>query len=144
MRGRSAATTAPCAPKLEDDLSGRDVDDKTDAAVHASYLDAARVLEEQIRVRDEARATHERRLLVTIQAYRNISDRTHREIDDTIESLPALEHIHQQLVTGGLPRARAGPLAASAGRSAAAGAVTTSIRNHPGRPTASPGPDERM
>jgi uncharacterized protein YPO0396 len=95
---------APTLDKL--DLSGRDVDDKTDAAVQASYLDAARVLEEQIRVRDAARDSHERTLLVIIQAYRNINDRTHREIDDTIESLPTLEHIHQQLVTDDLPRAR--------------------------------------
>ena len=56
--------------------------------------------------RDAARATHERTLLVIIQAYRNINDRTHREVDDTIESLPTLEHIHQQLVTDDLPRAR--------------------------------------
>ena len=41
-----------------------------------------------------------------IQAYRNIDGRTHREVDDTIESLTALEHIHQQLVADDLPRAR--------------------------------------
>ena len=95
---------APTLDKL--DLSGSDVDDKTDAAVHASYLDAARVLEEQIRVRDEARANHERTLLAILQAYRNINDRTHREVDDAIESLSALEHIHQQLVSDDLPRTR--------------------------------------
>ena len=88
------------------DLSGRDVDEKTDAAVRASYLDAAGLLEDQIKARDAARATHERTLLVTIQAYRNINDRTHREVDDTIESLPTLEHIHEQLVTDDLPRTR--------------------------------------
>jgi uncharacterized protein YPO0396 len=95
---------APTLDKL--DLSGRDVDSKTDAAVQASYLDAACLLEEQIQVRDKARVTHEGSLLVIIRAYRNIDDRTHREVDDTIESLPALEHIHQQLVTDDLPRAR--------------------------------------
>jgi uncharacterized protein YPO0396 len=95
---------APTLDKL--DFSGRDVDSKTDAAVQASYLDAARFLEEQIQVRDKARVTHEGSLLVIIRAYRNIDDRTHREVDDTIESLPALEHIHQQLLTDDLPRAR--------------------------------------
>jgi uncharacterized protein YPO0396 len=104
----AAAASLPFkAPTLDRlDLSGRDVDEKTDAAVQASYLDAAGLLEEQILARDATRATHERTLLVTIQAYRNINDRTHREIDDTIESLPALEHIHQQLLTDDLPRTR--------------------------------------
>ena len=77
------------------DLSGRDADSKTDGAVRASYLDAARLLEEQIQARDEARAAHEGTLLVTIRGYRNIDDRTHRQVNDTIDSLPALEHIHQ-------------------------------------------------
>jgi uncharacterized protein YPO0396 len=95
---------APSLDKL--DLGCRDIDDKTDAAVQASYLDAARLLEEQIQIRDKARVTHEGSLLVIIRAYRNIDDRTHREVDDTIESLPALEHIYQQLVTDDLPRAR--------------------------------------
>ena len=104
----AAATMLPFkAPVLDNvDLSGRDVDEKADAAVQASYLDAAKLLEEQIRDRDTARASHERTLLVIIQAYRNINDRTHREVDDTIESLPTLEHIYQQLVTDDLPRAR--------------------------------------
>ena len=93
---------APALDKL--DLSGHDVDQKTDAAVQASYLDAASLLEDQIRDRDAARANHERTLLAIIQAYRNINDRTHREIDDAIESLPTLEQIHQQLVTDDLPR----------------------------------------
>ena len=104
----AAAASLPFkAPALDKvDLSGRDVDAKTDAAVQASYLDAARLLEEQITVRDAARANHERTLLAIIRAYRNINDRTHREIDDAIESLPALEQIHQQLVTDDLPRTR--------------------------------------
>ena len=95
---------APALDKIN--LGGRDVDEKTDAAVHASYLDAASLLEEQIRARDVARANHERTLLAIIQAYRNINDRTHREIDDAIESLAALEQIHQRLVTDDLPRTR--------------------------------------
>jgi uncharacterized protein YPO0396 len=88
------------------DLSGRDADAKADAAVQASYTDAARVLKDEIKARDAARASHERPLLAFIRAYRNINDRTHREVDDAIESLPALEQIHRQLVTDDLPRTR--------------------------------------
>ena len=44
---RSLPFKAPALDKV--DLSGRDVDAKTDAAVQASYLDAARLLEDQIR-----------------------------------------------------------------------------------------------
>ena len=105
---RAAAVALPFkAPILDKiDLTGRDADEKTDTAVQASYLDAAGLLEEQIRVRDAAHANYERHLLAIIQAYRNINDRTHREVDDAIESLPALEQIHHQLVTDDLPRTR--------------------------------------
>jgi uncharacterized protein YPO0396 len=96
--------TAPDFDRVE--LSGRDVDAKTDAEVQASYLKIARILEDQITVHDAARANHERTLLAIIRAYRNINDRTHREVDDAIESLPALEQIHRQLVTDDLPRTR--------------------------------------
>jgi len=104
----AAAASLPFkAPTLDKiDLGGRDVDEKTDAAVRASYLDAASIVEDQIRADDLARASHERTLLATIRAYRNINDRTHREIDDAIESLAALEQIHKQLVTDDLPRTR--------------------------------------
>ena len=104
----AAAASLPFkAPSLDKvDLSGREVDSKTDAAVQASYLDAACLLEEQIQARDAARASHERTLVAIIQAYRNINDRTHREVDDAIESLPALEQIYQQLITDDLPRTR--------------------------------------
>ena len=104
----AAAAALPFkAPTLDKiDLGGRDVDEKTDAAVRASYLDAASLLEDQIRADDLARASHERTLLATIRAYRNINDRAHREIDDAIESLAALEQIHKQLVTDDLPRTR--------------------------------------
>ncbi len=94
--------TAPALDRV--DLSDRDVDARTDAAVQASYTGAARILEDQITVHDAARANHERTLLAIIRAYRNINDRTCREIDDAIESLPALEEVHQQLVTDDLPR----------------------------------------
>jgi len=103
----TAASLPFKAPALEKiDLSGHDADEKADAAVRASYLDAAGILEDQIKARDTARANHERTLLAIIRAYRNINDRTWREIDDAIESLPALEQIHQQLVTDDLPRTR--------------------------------------
>jgi uncharacterized protein YPO0396 len=104
----AAAAALPFkAPTLDKiDLGGRDVDEKTDAAARASYLDAASILEDQIRADDLARAGHERTLLATIRAYRNINDRAHREIDDAIESLVALEQIHKQLVTDDLPRTR--------------------------------------
>ena len=104
----AAAASLPFkAPALDKiDLGGRDVDEKTDAAVRASCLDAARVLEDQIRNDDIARNSHERTLLATIRAYRNINDRTQREIDEAIESLAALEQIYQQLVTDDLPRTR--------------------------------------
>ena len=102
----AAAASLPFkAPTLDNvDLSNRDVDEKTDTAVQESYLDVAGLLEDQIRAHDAARANYERTLLAIIQAYRNINDRTHREIDDAIESLPTLEQIHQQLVTDDLPR----------------------------------------
>lgn len=97
---------APILDKMES--IGIDVDRKSDAAVRASYVDAASTLEEQIRARDTARANHERTLLAIIRAYRNIDARTQREVDDSIASLTALEQIHQQLITDDLPRARNG------------------------------------
>lgn len=104
------ATAAPLpfkAPVLNKaDLNDRNADAKADAAVRDSYTDAARNLEDQIRARDTARDTHERTLLALIRAYRNINERTSREVDDDIDSLPALEHIHQQLISDDLPRTR--------------------------------------
>jgi uncharacterized protein YPO0396 len=104
----AAAASLPLkAPALDEaDLSGRDVDAKTDAAVQASYRDAAGILEQQIHDHDAARVSHERTLLAIIRAYRNINDRTSREVDDAIDSLSALEQIHEQLVTDDLPRTR--------------------------------------
>jgi len=104
----AAAASLPFATPALDrvDLSDRDVDPKTDAAVQASYTEAARILKDQITVHDAARANHERTLLAIIRAYRNINDRTCREIDDAIESLPTLEEIHKQLVADDLPRTR--------------------------------------
>jgi uncharacterized protein YPO0396 len=96
------------APALDQvTLSDRDVDQETDTAVQVSYLNAASSLEEQIRAHDSARAAYESTLLAIIRAYRNINDRTQREVDDSVESLSALEQIHQQLITDDLPRTRA-------------------------------------
>jgi len=96
------------APALDQVTSSyRDVDQETDTAVQVSYLNAASLLEEQIRSHDEARVTLESTLVALIRAYRNINDRTRREVDDAIESLQALEQIHQQLITDDLPRTRA-------------------------------------
>jgi uncharacterized protein YPO0396 len=104
----AAAGTLPFkAPALDEVTSpGRDVDQETDTAVQANYLNASSLLREQIEDRESARSSYESILLVTIRAYRNINDRTQREVDDSIESLPALEQIHQQLITDDLPRTR--------------------------------------
>lgn len=48
----------------------------------------------------------EQTLLANLRAYRNINDRTQSEVDDSIDSLPALEAIYDQLITDDLPRAR--------------------------------------
>jgi uncharacterized protein YPO0396 len=105
---QAAAAQLPLkAPDLErTDLSRSDADEKADAAVRASYANAAHLLEEQVKSRAAARDSFERTLLAIIRSYRNINDRTYREIDDSIESLPALEHIHHQLVSDDLPRTR--------------------------------------
>jgi uncharacterized protein YPO0396 len=103
----AAASLPFTAPSLAGlDLSGQDADSRTDSAVRASYRDAAQVLDQQIEAHDTTRATLERTLQVTIRAYRNINERTAREVDDDIGSVPALEAIQQQLVTDDLPRAR--------------------------------------
>jgi uncharacterized protein YPO0396 len=83
-----------------------DVEQTAEAAVGSGYADAAALLNEQIQQHDVARQLSENLLITTIRAYRNLNDRTQREIDDTIDALPALEQIHRQLVTDDLPRAR--------------------------------------
>ena len=104
----AAVASVPFMPPALDkiDLSVRDVDAKVDAAVQASYTDAARILENQIAAHDQARVTHERTLQAIIRAYRNINDRTRREVDEDIDSLSTLEQIHRELATDDLPRTR--------------------------------------
>ena len=74
--------------------------------MRSGYAEAAALLDEQIQQHDVARQDGEKLLITTIRAYRNINDRTQREIDETIDALPALEQIQRQLVTDDLPRAR--------------------------------------
>lgn len=74
--------------------------------VEDSYRDAAGILQEQISRHASDRRTLEDAVLTTIRAYRNIDERTAREIDETIESLPALLAILDQLTVDDLPRAR--------------------------------------
>lgn len=78
-----------------------------DAAGVAGSLTAAIVsLREQIERHKGDREKLEAAVLGNIAAYRNLDERTARETDGTIESLPALLAIYQQLVTDDLPRAK--------------------------------------
>jgi uncharacterized protein YPO0396 len=78
-----------------------------DAAGVTSSLKAAIVnLREQIDRHKGDRGKLEDAVLGRIAAYRNLDERTARETDGTIDSLPALLAIYQQLVTDDLPRAK--------------------------------------
>ena len=105
---RAATATLPySAPDLSTvDHGSHLVDAMIEAQVHKSYRDAATQLDGQITAHDEQRSIYERMLLAIIRSYRNIDDRTAREIDEDIAALPALEAIREQLVTDDLPRAR--------------------------------------
>ncbi|MFD1045062.1 hypothetical protein ACFQ1S_05380, partial [Kibdelosporangium lantanae] len=76
------------------------------AAIKQSRLTAEDDLSHQIEQHKKDRGSHEQMILVTIRAYRNVDERTGRELDETIESLPALLDLHTQLVTDDLPRAK--------------------------------------
>jgi uncharacterized protein YPO0396 len=76
------------------------------AGLDDSYRDAEKILRDQISRHTSDRRNLEDLVLTTIRAYRNIDERTAREIDDTIESLPALIAILDQLTVDDLPRAR--------------------------------------
>jgi uncharacterized protein YPO0396 len=76
------------------------------AGVQDSYHDAAGILQDQVSRHASDRRNLEDAVLATIRAYRNIDERTAREIDDTIESLPALIATLDQLTVDDLPRAR--------------------------------------
>ncbi|MBP2320520.1 uncharacterized protein YPO0396 [Kibdelosporangium banguiense] len=100
-------------PRLTDEeratLAGLPFAAPTDAspsAVRHSRRTAKNDLGHQIEQHVKDRQAYETSVLATIKAYRNIDERTAREIDETIDSLPALLAIHEQLVTDDLPRAK--------------------------------------
>lgn len=76
------------------------------AGVAASLTAAIANLRDQIERHKQDRETHEAAVVGHIAAYRNLDERTARETDGTIDSLPALLAIYQQLVTDDLPRAK--------------------------------------
>ncbi|WP_163508981.1 ATP-binding protein [Fodinicola acaciae] len=109
----TATTLVDSQPPLDDDERGAlaslpfKVPTSPDhTAVNASRRGAEVDLGGQIEQHRKDREAHEQSVLATIQAYRNIDDRTEREIDGTIDSLPALLAIHQQLLDDDLPRAK--------------------------------------
>jgi Uncharacterized protein conserved in bacteria len=63
-------------------------------------------LRQQIERHKDDREKLEAAVVGHIAAYRNLDERTARETDGTIDSLPALLAIYQQLVTDDLPRAK--------------------------------------
>jgi uncharacterized protein YPO0396 len=76
------------------------------AWVTASLRAAVENLRQQIERHKEDREKLEAAIVGHIAAYRNLDGRTARETDGTIDSLPALLAIYQQLVTDDLPRAK--------------------------------------
>lgn len=79
--------------------------------VAASLTAAIANLRQQIEGHKGDREKLETAVVGHIAAYRNLDERTARETDGTIDSLPALLAIYQQLVTDDLPRAKAAWLA---------------------------------
>jgi uncharacterized protein YPO0396 len=76
------------------------------SGVAASLTAAIVSLRQQIERHKEDREKLEAAVVGHIAAYRNLDERTARETDGTIDSLPALLAIYQQLVTDDLPRAK--------------------------------------
>lgn len=105
---RAATASLPfAAPDLRTvDHASNVVDSSLNARVQASYRDAAQRLDEQISNHDQQRDTHERTLLAIIRGYRNINDKTARDIDEHIDSLATLEAIREQLVADDMPRTK--------------------------------------
>jgi uncharacterized protein YPO0396 len=79
--------------------------------VAASLAAAIANLRQQIERHKGDRENFETAILGRVAAYRNLDDRTARETDGTIDSLPALLAIYQQLVVDDLPRAKVAWLA---------------------------------
>ena len=74
--------------------------------ITASLRAAIENMREQINRHKDDRGKLEESVLGRIAAYRNLDERTARETDGTIDSLPALLAIYQQLVSDDLPRAK--------------------------------------
>ncbi|GAB2829156.1 ATP-binding protein [Actinoallomurus bryophytorum] len=74
--------------------------------VAASLTAAIANLRQQVERHKGDREKLEVAVVGHIAAYRNLDERTARETDGTIDSLPALLAIYQQLVTDDLPRAK--------------------------------------
>jgi uncharacterized protein YPO0396 len=87
-------------------MTDGDVDASLKAGVAASYAKAVEDLRAAIRQHEKDRETLEGSVLATIRAYRNLDDRSAREIDESIDSLTALLAIHDQILTDDLPRTR--------------------------------------
>jgi uncharacterized protein YPO0396 len=99
------------APPLTDDehatLATMPFTAPTDAAgVTVSLQMAIESLRGQIERHLEDRERLEQAMVGHIAAYRNIDERTARETDGSIESLPSVLAIYEQLVTDDLPRAK--------------------------------------
>ncbi|GIM97824.1 ATP-binding protein [Paractinoplanes toevensis] len=75
-------------------------------AVTASLKAAMEHLRAQIERHKDDREKLETAVVGHIAAYRNLDERTARETDGTIDSLPAVLAIYRQLVTDDLPRAK--------------------------------------
>jgi uncharacterized protein YPO0396 len=101
---RAAVAKVPFdAPRFTRD---GDVERAMKDAVAASYAKAVEDLRAEIQQHAKDREHLEQSVLATIRAYRNLDDRSAREIDDDIGSLEALLAIHQQILTDDLPRTR--------------------------------------
>ena len=72
--------------------------------VAAGLVAAVAALREQVDRHAQDRERAEEAVIGRLAAYRNLDERTARETDGTIESLPAVLAIYQQLVTDDLPR----------------------------------------
>jgi uncharacterized protein YPO0396 len=74
--------------------------------VMASLKAATESLRQQVERHRDDREKFEAAVVGHIAAYRNLDERTGRETDGTIDSLPSVLAIYQQLVTDDLPRAK--------------------------------------
>lgn len=87
-------------------LNTANADDRTKKALAESYGTAKELVRAQANRDEERRANLEKTLLLFLRSYRGINERTHSEVDETIDSIPALLAIYEQLITDDLPRAR--------------------------------------